>query len=123
MEKKKKRKSKDQGAKNRSISDLTALTQLIREIKSIYPPLPPYALEETLNKPSAAPAPPSPTQGQGSIKKQNKKQKNQTKPNQTKPKQNKTKQNKKKTRRSLSPYFTSLHSTRGGYLSSPFSKP
>lgn len=60
---------KDQGPKNHSISDLTALTQLIREIKSIYPSLPPYVLEETLNKLSAPPAPSSPTQRQGSLRK------------------------------------------------------
>jgi hypothetical protein len=42
---------KVQGPTDHSISDLTALTQLIREIKSIYPPLPPYALEGKLNHP------------------------------------------------------------------------
>jgi hypothetical protein len=35
-------------------SHLTALTQLIREIKSIYPPLPPYDSKETRNKPSSS---------------------------------------------------------------------
>ena len=61
--------TKDQGPKNHSISDLTALTQLLREIKSIYPPLPLYASEEKLIKPFAPLAPPSPTQRKGSIKK------------------------------------------------------
>jgi hypothetical protein len=60
---------KGQRPKNHSISDLTALTQLIREIKSIYPPLPPYASEEKLIKPPAPLAPPSPSQRQSFIKK------------------------------------------------------
>ncbi|XP_076779871.1 uncharacterized protein LOC143438151 [Arvicanthis niloticus] len=57
---------KNQGPKSHLVSDLEALTQLIREIKSIYPPLPPYALEEM--KPCAPPVPPSPIQRQGFIK-------------------------------------------------------
>lgn len=38
---------KGQVHKNHSISDLIAHIQLIKEIKSIYPTLPPYASEET----------------------------------------------------------------------------